>query len=88
MRLTPDGLADAGGALLATPSEEDVYEALGLATPPPELREDRGELDSAATNALPALIRLEDLRGDCHTHTRWSDGRDSLLEMIAAARER
>jgi DNA polymerase (family 10) len=88
MQLAPEGLTIEGGALLATPSEEDIYRALGLATPPPELREDRGELDVAETGTLPALVRLQDLRGDCHTHTRWSDGRDSLMEMVAAAWER
>ena len=88
MRLTPDGLAHEGGEMLATPDEEDVYRALGLILPPPELREDRGEVEAAEVGALPALVRLEDLRGDCHTHTRWSDGRDSLTEMLTAVRGR
>jgi len=88
LTLTPDGLTGANGRLLPTPDETSVYQALGLAVPPPELREDRGEIETAETGTLPHLIALDDLRGDCHTHTRWSDGRDTLLEMLTAVRER
>jgi DNA polymerase (family 10) len=88
LRLTPDRLAREDGGPLATPDEADVYRALGLAPPPPELREDRGEVEAAAADALPALVGTDDLRGDCHTHTRWSDGRDTLADMLAAVRER
>jgi DNA polymerase (family X) len=69
-------------------AEEDVYAFLGYAWIPPELREDGGELAAARRGELPELVELGDLRGDLHTHTTWSDGKDSLEEMIAAARAR
>ncbi|HKE02719.1 MAG TPA: DNA polymerase/3'-5' exonuclease PolX [Blastocatellia bacterium] len=65
--------------------EEDAYRALGMEMPPPELREDRGEIDAAMEAQLPKLIEEGDLRGDLHAHTTWSDGRSSLEEMITAA---
>jgi DNA polymerase (family 10) len=68
--------------------EEEVYEFLGYAWIPPELREDGGELAAARKGALPALVELKDLRGDLHTHTTWSDGKDSLDDMVAAAQAR
>lgn len=66
--------------------EEDVYAALGLPWIPPELREDRGELEAAERNALPRLLTREELKGDLHVHTRATDGHDSLEDMLAAAR--
>jgi DNA polymerase (family 10) len=68
--------------------EEDVYRFLGYDWIAPELRENGGELAAARAGELPALVELEDLRGDLHTHTSWSDGKDSLEEMVAAAQER
>jgi len=65
--------------------EEDTYRALGIKMPPPELREDRGEIEAATEGDLPKLIEEGDLRGDLHTHTTWSDGRSSLEEMVEAA---
>jgi DNA polymerase (family 10) len=67
------------------PREEDVYGFLGYQWIPPELREDGGELPVARKNELPALVELGDLRGDLHTHTTWSDGKDALETMVAAA---
>ena len=64
--------------------EEEVYAAVGLAWVPPELREDRGEVEAAAKGKLPRLIEAGDLRGDYHMHTTWSDGRNSVEEMVAA----
>lgn len=81
---------DAGqrvGDLLAAESEEDVYDALGLPWIAPELREDRGEIDAAREDALPDLLAEDDLRGDLHVHTDWSDGDYSLREMVDAAVE-
>jgi len=69
-------------------SEEAVYERLGYAYVEPELREGRGELKAAREGRLPDLVELGDLRGDLHSHTTLSDGRNSLEEMAAAARER
>jgi DNA polymerase (family X) len=88
LHLTPDGLAGEDGSRLPTPDEESVYRALGMAVPPPELREDRGEVEAAASGVFPRLLTPEDLRGDCHTHTRWSDGRDTLFEMLEAVQAR
>jgi DNA polymerase (family 10) len=65
--------------------EEDVYRFLGYAWIPPELREDGGELAAARTDELPKLVELGDLRGDLHTHTTWSDGKDALEAMVGAA---
>jgi DNA polymerase (family 10) len=65
--------------------EEDVYRFLGYDWIPPELREDGGELAAARKGELPALVELSDLRGDLHTHTTWSDGKDPLEAMVDAA---
>jgi DNA polymerase (family 10) len=72
-------------SLVAGETEEDVYEALGLAWVEPELREHRGEIEAASTRALPRLVTLADLRGDLHMHTTETDGRDDLDTMAAAA---
>jgi DNA polymerase (family 10) len=69
-------------------TEAEVYGFLGYDWIPPELREDGGELAAARRHELPVLISLGDLRGDLHTHTTWSDGKDSLGEMVAAAIQR
>jgi DNA polymerase (family X) len=69
-------------------SEEAVYERLGYAYVEPELREGRGELKAAREGKLPDLIELEDVRGDLHSHTTLSDGRNTLEEMAAAGRKR
>jgi len=79
---------DSTGATRACATEEEVYELLGMAYIPPELREDRGELEAARKNALPDLVRLEDVRGDLHCHTTASDGRQSIVQMAEAARDR
>jgi DNA polymerase (family 10) len=81
-------LDDATGVTHRCATEEEVYERLGLAWIPPELREDRGELAAAADGGFPRLLELEDLRGDLHMHTTASDGRNSIEEMAVAARER
>jgi DNA polymerase (family X) len=69
-------------------TEEEVYRFLGYDWIPPELRENGGELAAARKGELPALVELADLRGDLHTHTTWSDGKDSLESMVAAAQAR
>lgn len=70
---------------IASIMEDDVYAALGLATPPPTMREDRGEVQLAASAELPKLIQVSDLRGDLHMHTTRSDGKASLEEMARTA---
>jgi DNA polymerase (family X) len=65
-----------------------VYGRLGLPWIPPELRENRGELEAAREGRLPDLVELADIRGDLHTHTDWSDGKTTLERMVEAARAR
>lgn len=67
------------------PTEKALFEHLGLAWIPPELRENTGELDAAARNALPTLIEPSDLTGVLHCHTTWSDGTASLEDMVSEA---
>lgn len=76
------------GECVAGATEEDVYAALDLPLFAPELREGRGELKQAAESSLPNLIELADIRGDLHMHTRATDGKATLAEMIAAAQKR
>lgn len=68
-------------------TEEEVFKSLGLAYIAPELREDTGEIELAAKNKLPNLITLEDIKGDLHAHSEYSDGNNSILEMARAAQE-
>ena len=75
------------GERVAGETEEDVYAALDLEWMPPEIREDRGEIDAAADGTLPDLLEPADVRGDLHVHTTWSDGNDSIEEMVAGAAE-
>ncbi|HWW90491.1 MAG TPA: DNA polymerase/3'-5' exonuclease PolX [Solirubrobacteraceae bacterium] len=81
-------LDDATGKTRTCATEEEAYELVGLAYIEPELRENRGELDAAATGTLPELITLEDIRGDLHSHTIASDGHNTIGEMARAARDR
>ncbi|GAB3675446.1 DNA polymerase/3'-5' exonuclease PolX [Halopiger thermotolerans] len=80
--------ADAGqrvGERVASETEAGMYEALGLEWIPPELRTDRGEIEAAANGDLPDLLTREDVRGDLHSHTEWSDGNNTIEEMVAGA---
>ena len=81
-------LDDATGITHTCAREEEVYALLGLAYIEPELRENRGELEAARTGELPELLVLGDIRGDLHSHTVASDGRNTIEEMARAARER
>ena len=76
------------GERVAGEDEAEVYRALDMEPVPPELREDRGEVEAAAEDRLPLLVGGDDLRGDLHTHTDWSDGGFSIAEMARAAEER
>jgi DNA polymerase (family X) len=69
-------------------SEADVYRACGLSFIAPEIREGRGEVDLAARGKLPALVSVADIRGDLHAHSTSSDGRNTIEQMAAAARDR
>jgi DNA polymerase (family 10) len=76
------------GEELKFADEEQVYERLGYQFIAPELRENAGELEAARKGELPKLVELTDLKGDLHSHTTHSDGRDSLEQMVLAARAR
>jgi len=77
-----------GDARVAGGDEASVYEAVGLPWIPPELREDRGEIDAASAGRLPQLVELGDLKGDLHMHTKATDGHNTLREMALAAQAR
>lgn len=88
-----EGAREAGadfsaGPMVAGRTEEDVYEAVELPWIPPALREDRGEIEAAERGELPHLITLEDLRGDLQMHSTWSDGKNSIEEMLEACAAR
>lgn len=74
-----------GKRRIAGKTEEEVFEAVGLPWIPPELREDRGEIDRAREGKLPRLVELKDIRGDLHVHTDATDGKNTLREMVEAA---
>ena len=87
-KLSEYGLFDADGTCLAAADEAAIYGVLGLQPIPPELRENQGEIDAAAKDALPVLVDRDDIRGDLHVHTDWSDGKASLETMVDTARVR
>jgi DNA polymerase (family X) len=82
------GLAEAGtGDYKPVATEEDLYSRLDLAYIPPELREDTGEIEAADNNSLPNLVSVDDVRGDLHVHTNYSDGKGTIESMAEAAIE-
>jgi len=85
LTFTPDALRDSAGRIRLLGSEADLYTALDLAPVPPELREGTDAIEAAARRELPTLLAHEQIRGDLHMHTDWSDGRDSLELMVLAA---
>ena len=80
-----DGPEGPAGAVVASETEESIYAALGMSWIPPEMRENLGEIETAARKQLPKLIELGDLRGDVHMHTYATDGQNSIREMAEAA---
>lgn len=88
-KLNEYGLYEAkSGRRIAGPTEEGVYKALGLDYIPPELRENKGEIEAAGKHALPRLVRSDEIKGDLQVHSTWSDGKDELVAMAKAAKER
>ncbi len=77
-----------GDQSVAGATEESVYAAVGLSWIPPELRENRGEFEAVRAGRLPKLVELADLKGDLHAHTKATDGRNTIKEMVEAARQR
>ncbi len=76
------------GRRVAGREEEDIYKALGLAWIPPELREDRGEVEATKAGRLPRLVELKDLKGDFHIHSNWTDGSHPIEEVAQAVKAR
>ncbi len=76
-----------GEEKVAGETEKEMYGTLGLPLIPPELREDRGEIEAAMDGNLPDLIELSDIKGDLHMHTKWSDGKATIQEMAEKAME-
>lgn len=87
LSLSERGLTDEQGKLQLFSNEEKLYAALGLPWIPPELREDRGEIEAALQGTLPRLVERADLLADLHTHSDWSDGHGSIRQMAEAARQ-
>jgi len=89
LSVSEHGITDSeSGEVELCADEEAVYERLGYAYIEPELREGRGELKAAREGKLPRLVSIDDVRGDLHSHTTLSDGRNTLEEMAEAGRER
>jgi DNA polymerase (family 10) len=86
LKVSEYGVFDESGTKIAGDNEAAVYEAIGLAWMPPEMRENRGEIELAQKRAIPRLVELADLRGDLHMHTTETDGKSTLDEMAAAAK--
>lgn len=69
-------------------TEADIYRTLGLDWMPPEMREDRGEIEAAERHTLPTLVEMSNIKGDLHCHSNWSDGTETILAMARAAKAR
>lgn len=82
------GTAANKGDIVAAESEEAVYEAIGLDFVPPELREDRGEVEAAQNHSLPELLEVADIKGDTHMHSTFSDGTSTVEDMAKAAKDK
>jgi DNA polymerase (family 10) len=87
LSLSEHAFTQLDGAEILCSQEEEVYEKLGLPWIPPELREDRGEVQAAQAGTLPEFIQLDDIKSELHTHSPWSDGKVTIKEMAIAARE-
>jgi DNA polymerase (family 10) len=84
----PEDSDSFSGEQIAGGDEAQVYRAVGLPWIAPELREDRGEIEAAARDALPKLVELSQIRGDLQMHSTWSDGKNSIEEMLEACAAR
>ena len=84
-KLNEYGLFDKNGKIIPAQNEEDIYERLGMQYMPPEMRENRGEIQLALKHQVPMPVELGDIRGDLHTHTKETDGMNSINEMAEAA---
>lgn len=88
MKMSEYGLFERDtGKQLSGEDEEEIYHILGMQYPPPELREARGEIEAALRNELPELIGYDELKGDLHCHTEWSDALGSIEDIQGKAKE-
>ncbi len=87
LSLSEHGFKAEDGTEVLCAEDAEVYEILGIQWIPPELREDRGEIQAGIDGSLPELIEVKDLRGELHAHSDWSDGHASIEEMALAARK-
>jgi DNA polymerase (family 10) len=85
LSLSEHSLSRPEGTEILCAKEEEVYSILGLPWIPPELREDRGEVQAALAGNLPKLVEMNDIHAELHSHTTWSDGKLSIREMVEAA---
>jgi DNA polymerase (family 10) len=86
LSLKADGLHGSDGALIPATAEADIYSALGLQVIPPEIREGDDAIAMASRGELPVLVSSDDIRGDLHMHSVWSDGRDAIEAMVEGCR--
>ncbi|MDO8869675.1 MAG: DNA polymerase/3'-5' exonuclease PolX [Methanobacteriaceae archaeon] len=86
MKLSEWGLFK-GDEIITGKSEKDVFNSLGLQYIPPEMRENRGEIEAARGGKIPELIGYDDIRGDLQVHTQWSDGKHTIMEMVQEAQK-
>ncbi|MFP4465691.1 MAG: DNA polymerase/3'-5' exonuclease PolX [Candidatus Goldiibacteriota bacterium] len=87
MKLNEYGLFK-GGKKISGKTEKDMYEKLGLQYIDPVLRENRGEIEAASKNRLPVIVREKDIKGDLHMHSKYTDGRNTIMEMAQRAKKR
>ena len=85
LKLNEYGLFTSDEKVIASKTEEEIYESLGMDQIEPEMREDRGEIEAASAHALPKLIEHDEVKGDLQMHTTWSDGRDAIKDMAQSA---
>lgn len=88
LSLSDQAFAREDGSEILCATEEEVYKLLGMQWVPPEIREDHGEIQLALKNALPKLIETKNIKAELHSHTTWSDGQTSVLELAKGAKER
>ncbi|MDD5182382.1 MAG: DNA polymerase/3'-5' exonuclease PolX [Candidatus Nanoarchaeia archaeon] len=77
-----------GTKRIAGKTEDEIYSKLGMQTPPPEIRENRGEVEAALKHELPQLVELKDIKGDLHMHTNYSDAENTVEEMVRTCKAR
>ena len=85
-KLNEYGIYDKNNRQIAGRTEEGVYSKLRLKWIPPELRENKGEIEAARDDRLPKLVNHDDLKGDLQVHTNWTDGNNTIIEMAEAAK--